>query len=154
MQKYTNTWQQVLTSVKRTWSDESLTVSVGVPHVDSRRTFVGTVMVIITIHNDNVCDVYDGEYFFQTSTRTLPISEPIELTVSSWSEQGTEIIGLLSPNRSSSVYPGLVQIPQQQPTIPNFADFEHSCLKDLTGAIFFKSMGFKDIKYDIPVIQI
>ena len=25
------------------------------------------------------------------------------------------------------------------------------CLKDPTCAIFFKSMGFKDIKYDIPV---
>ena len=28
------------------------------------------------------------------------------------------------------------------------------CLKDPTCAIFFKSMGFKDIKYDIPVCQI
>ena len=27
------------------------------------------------------------------------------------------------------------------------------CLKDPTCAIFFKSMGFKDIKYDIPVCQ-
>ena len=35
-----NTWQQVLTSVKRTWSEESLTVSVGVPHVDSSLTLV------------------------------------------------------------------------------------------------------------------
>merc|ERR1712024_299025 len=28
------------------------------------------------------------------------------------------------------------------------------CLKDPTCAIFLKSMGFKDIKYDIPVCQI
>ena len=28
------------------------------------------------------------------------------------------------------------------------------CLKDTSCAIFFKSMGFKDIKYDIPVCQI
>ena len=27
------------------------------------------------------------------------------------------------------------------------------CLKDPTCAIFLKSMGFKDIKYDIPVCQ-
>ena len=29
-----------------------------------------------------------------------------------------------------------------------------NCLKDPTCAIFLKSMGFKDIKYDIPVCQI
>ena len=28
------------------------------------------------------------------------------------------------------------------------------CLKDPTCAILFKSIGFKDIKYDIPVYQI
>ena len=36
-------------------------------------------------------------------------------------------------------------------TFPNFSDSK--CLKDPTCAIFFKGMGFKDIKYDIPVYQ-
>ena len=29
-----------------------------------------------------------------------------------------------------------------------------NCLKDPTCALFLKSIGFKDIKYDIPVCQI
>ena len=41
---------------------------------------------------------------------------------------------------------------QQQPLFQIFQILK--CLKEPTCAIFLKSMGFKDIKYDIPVYQI
>ena len=48
----------------------------------------------------------------------------------------------ISSVRSSSGYHGLIEIrQQQQATFSNFSN------------IFLKSMGFEDIKYDIPVYQ-
>ena len=77
---------------------------------------------------------------------------------------------IISSVRSSSGYHGLLRtyIHTQQPTFPNFSNSSDSkvkvkvkgpnmqsakCLKDQTCAIILKIMGFKDIRYDIPVYQ-
>ena len=66
---------------------------------------------------------------------------------------------LISSVRSSSGYHGLLEIRQQQQQ-PLFQIFQILQIlkwkwkwKDPTSAIFLKSMGFKDIEYDIPVYQ-
>ena len=62
----------------------------------------------------------------------------------------------ISSVRSSSVYHGLLHT-QRQPLFQIFQILQIRKgkwkWKDLTCAIFLKSMGFKDIKYDIPVYQ-
>ena len=60
---------------------------VGVPQVDSSRTFVRNKMCLFSSVQKVVLS--DDEVL------TLPISEPIEFTVSSWSEHGTEILSHL-----------------------------------------------------------
>ena len=66
---------------------------------------------------------------------------------------------IVSSVRSSSVYHGLLRTypAQQQPTFSDFSNSSDSKVKvkekDPTCALFFKSMGFKDIKYDILVYQ-
>ena len=54
---------------------------------------------------------------------------------------------LISSVTSSTAYYGL--LPTQQCNPLQII----KCLKDPTCAVFLKSMGFKDIKYDIPVYQ-
>ena len=65
---------------------------------------------------------------------------------------------LVSSVRSSSGYHGLIEIRQRSK--PLFQIFQFLQIlkwkwkwKDPTCAIFLKSMGFKDIEYDIPVYQ-
>ena len=61
---------------------------------------------------------------------------------------------IVSSVRSSSVYQGLIEIQQQQhPLFQIFQILQIRKWKDPTCAIFFKSMGFEDIEYDIPVYQ-
>ena len=92
-----HTWQQVLTRVKRTWSEESLTVSVGVPQVDSSRTFViETLLNVPFLQCAESCAQWQARVpVNDNEVLTLPISEPIEFTVNSWSEHGTEILSHL-----------------------------------------------------------
>ena len=61
---------------------------------------------------------------------------------------------LFSSVMSSSDYHGLLH-PQRSKPLFQISQILQilKCLKDPTCAIFFKSMGFKDIKYDIPVYQ-
>ena len=68
-------------------------------------------------------------------------------------------ISFVSSVRSSSGYHGLIEIQQQQGHFSKLFQILQIRKwkwkwKDPTCAIFFKSMGFKDIKYDIPVCQI
>ena len=86
--KMITTWQQELMSVNRIWSEESLTVSVGVPQVDSSRTFTQKRI------GCKIWKLLHGANYDEEEILSLPISEPIELTVSSWSEHGTERIHL------------------------------------------------------------
>ena len=60
-------------------------------------------------------------------------------------------LGVVSSDRGSSAYPSLLQT-QLNPLFQIFQIL--NCLKDPTCAISLKSMGFKDIKYDIPMYQI
>ena len=54
----------------------------------------------------------------------------------------------VSSDRSSSVYSGLI-MPSTHPLLQMFQILK--CSKDTTRAIFFKGIGFKDIKCDIPL---
>ena len=80
--------------MKRTWSEESLTVSVGVPHVDSSLTLVwNSPRIFYTARANSETKYYPHwkyRHFLTDEILTLPISEPIELTVSSWTEHGTK----------------------------------------------------------------
>ena len=76
---------------------------------------------------------------------------------SCWNNIAIELAEMfVSSVRSSSGYHGLIEIRQR----PLYKIFQILQIlkwkwkwKDPTCAIFFKSMGFKDIKYDIPVYQ-
>ena len=65
----------------------------------------------------------------------------------------SSLYSFFSSVRSSSVYHGLLYTPALAQT--HFFQILQilKCLKDPTCAIFQKSMGFKHIKYDIPVYQ-
>ena len=63
---------------------------------------------------------------------------------------------VVSSVRSSSGYHGLIEI-QRAATFSDFSNSSDSKVKvkvkGPNSAIFLKSMGFKDIEYDIPVYQ-
>ena len=65
-------------------------------------------------------------------------------------DQKQNVASFFSSVRSSSVDHGLLHI--YKPSFSNFLNSSDSKVK-VKGPNIFKSMGFKDIKYDIPVYQ-